>query len=204
MQGLMIRNTMKKSVIKAIISCSILFVSCQQSSFAASRTTANIGTSIIYTNINEPNYNFANDKEQIKDGKTAFKSITYGLTHFQNNFAFTIQTNRFLNSSIKRAVVDKRTGMTLHNKSKLTNDTFLIGYRFGRVIPSLLLSNAKLQKSLYYNGVFQGKETKHSFVYGASVSYFLTKNLNSSLIYIAPNKELNLESAIGLGFNYLF
>lgn len=192
------RNAIKFILINIILSvyyCDILL---------AKDFNFNIGTSIIYANINDPKYNFVNEYETLKNPIKSIKSLTTGITKTFDKVNITIQTNRFINFPITRMVIDKKTGINLQNKSKIINDTILIGYRFNRIVPSLLISNTKLEKSLYYKGNFQGKQTNHTILYGVNLLYLLSRNTNTSLFYIAPNKEINLESAIGLGINYLF
>ena len=194
---------MKRNAIKLIL---ISFVSLLSSCniVLAKDFSFNIGVSAIYANINDPKYDFVDKYETVKNPFNSIKSINTGITKSFNNLNITIQTNRLINSALTRNVVDKQTGITLQNKSKITSDTLLVGYRFGRFVPALLVSNTKLEKSLYYKNKFQGNQTNHAILYGLNFGYLLSKNTNVSLIYIAPNKELNLESAIGLGFNYLF
>lgn len=203
MPELTTKNIMKKNAIKLIlISFISLLSSCDL--LLAKDFSFNVGVSAIYANINDPKYDFVNEYETIKDPLNSIKSINTGITKSFDNLNVTIQTNRLINFPLTRTVVDKKTGVTLQNKSKITSDTLLVGYRFGRFVPALLVSNTKLDKSLYYKGNFQGKQTNHTILYGLNFGYLLSRNTNASLIYIAPNKELNLESAIGLGFNYLF
>lgn len=186
---------MIKSVIKLItISILAALFSCNHA-FAG----LTLGTSAIYANINDPRYEF------VKEYEIAAKSLTVGYSKaFYNNINLSIQTNRLYNPTATRSVIDTKTGVTLQNKSKLTTDNLLIGYRFGRFIPAVIVSNIKLDKTLYYKGNFQGKETNHAIVYGLNLGYMLTRHVNTSFIYIAPNKELYLESAFGIGINYLF
>jgi len=197
------KNIMKRNVIKLIL---ISFISLLSSCdiLLAKDFSFNVGVSAIYANINDPKYDFINEYETVKDPLNSIKSINTGITKSFDNLNFTIQTNRLINLPLTRSIIDKRTGVTLQNKSKIISDTLIIGYRFGRFVPALLVSNTKLDKSLYYKGNFQGKQTNHAILYGLNFGYLLSRNTNASLIYITPNKELNLESAIGLGFNYLF
>jgi len=192
---------MKKIAIQLVLISCFLY---PYKSLFAKDFSVSIGISTIYANVNDPRYDFVNEYESAKDPLNLTKSINVGITKSFDKLNITIQTNRLINLPLTRSVVDKRTGVTLQNKSKIINDTLLIGYRFGRFIPSLLASNAKLNKSLYYKGNFQAKQTNHAILYGVNLGYLLSRNTNVSLIYIAPNKELNLESAFGFGFNYLF
>jgi hypothetical protein len=203
MPELMTKNIMKRNAIKLIL---ISFISLLSSCdiVLAKDFSFNVGVSAIYANINDPKYDFADKYETVKNPLKSIKSINTGITKSFDNLNITIQTNRLINSALTRNVVDKNTRIALQNKSKITNDTLLVGYRFGRFVPAVLVSNTKLEKSLYYKGNFQGKQTNHAILYGLNFGYLLSRNTNASLIYIAPNKELNLESAIGLGFNYLF
>jgi hypothetical protein len=194
---------MKRNAIKLILTSFISFLS-SYDILLAKDFSFNLGVSAIYANINDPKYDFVNEYETVKNPLNSIKSINFGITKSFDNLNITIQTNRFINFPLTRNVVDKKTGIALQNKSKINSDTLLIGYRFGRFVPALLVSNTKLEKSLYYKGNFQGKQTNYAILYGLNFGYLLSRNTNASLIYISPNKELNLESAIGLGFNYLF
>lgn len=172
----------------------IFFCFCQEL-WAAPRLY--LGTSIIKADINDPNFKFVNKKE------LDLNSLNVGLFNSYNNFTLSIQTNRLINYPITRSVVSQN-GTVYQNKSKMINDTVLIGYRFDRFIPSVLISNTKLNKSLWLNGNFQTKKVNHTLLYGLNFSYLLSKNINANLFVIAPNKELNLKSATGISLNYLF
>jgi hypothetical protein len=193
MQQVMIKNIMIKNVIKLII-ISLTFLFCE---YAKAGLT--IGSSIIYTNIDDPRYKF------VKEYEFNPKNLNFGyFKFFKNNLVLTIQTNRLYNPSSIRSVIDKNNGITLQNESKITTDNLLLGYYSNRFIPSLIISNIKLDKTLYYKSKKQGREINHAIVYGLNFGYLLNKNLNTSLVIIFPNKELYLKSALGISVNYLF
>ncbi len=156
----------------------------------------NVGTSIFYANINNPNYRFANEYEQIKNPQ--FNSLSIGGTYISDKISITFQTNRFYTQPEKRVIITRR-GVLLQSKTKLTTDALIAGVRVGRFLPALVLSNNKLEQVILDN-----KTTKHAFLYGASLGYLIEKNVIISAIYIAPNRELNLTNAFGVGINYLF
>lgn len=185
---------MIKNVISLLISFLLLLLN-------SNSAVANfyIGTSCFYAKINDKNYNF------VKEFETNKLPINIGYSKsFKNNIVISAQTNRILNSSNERSVVDKRTGILLLNKSKLSADNLSIGYRINRIIPSFVISNLELDKKLYYKDNLVGSRINHSIVYGLNINYILTKNINTSIVYISPNKELDLEGALGVGINYLF
>lgn len=157
----------------------------------------NIGISAFYVNINDPKYHYTKEFEQPNP------SLTLGLSKSLHNFTFTLQTNRLTNYPLTRSVLNRK-GVTLQNKSKLITDTITLGYRLGRVIPSFILTNARVDKQLRYKGNFLGKDSKSTILYGVSFGYLITRSVIGSVIYIAPNHEFDLESAMGLGVNYLF
>lgn len=159
----------------------------------------NLGLSTFYTNIKDPNYSFVNKYESV--GNVNFSA---GITKTFDKINITLQTNRLGNHYVKRAVINNKTGKTLQNHSKLTADTLLIGYRYKRIIPAFIVSNIKLEKSLYYNSIFQGKSKQNTTLTGLNLAYFITKNINSSIFYIMPNKKIYLKNSFGLGINYIF
>ena len=75
---------------------------------------------------------------------------------------------------------------------------------FDRIIPAITLSNIKSEKLLYYKNILQGQRNNYVILYGLNLSYFFTKNINSSIFYIMPNKELHLKDSFGFGINYIF
>ena len=156
-----------------------------------------LGTSIIKANINDPNFKFINEKE------LNINSLNVGVFDSYKNFTLSIQTNRLINYPITRSVVSQN-GTVYQNKSKMINDTVLIGYRLDRFIPSVLISNTRLNKSLWYKGNYIAGQTNHALLYGVNLGYLLTNNINANLFLIAPDKELNLKSAAGISLNYLF
>lgn len=194
MQVSMIRNIMIRNVMSLIISILLLLLI----SYPANAGFY-IGTSYIYANINDKNYNFV---DEFETNRLPF-NLGYSKS-FKNNIVISAQTNRILNSENRRSVVDRKTGILLFNKSKLTADNLSIGYRIKRIIPTFVVSNLESSKKLYYKDYIVGSKINHSIVYGLNINYIFTKNINTSIVYIAPNKKLNLEGAFGIGINYLF
>lgn len=162
----------------------------------ASPLRLSIGASIIKANINDPKYKYINQNEIIP-------SFNIGLSKSFNNIVLSIQTNRLINHAISRSVTSEN-GIVYQNKSKITNDTVLFGYRIERFIPSMLVSNVKLNKSLWYRGNYIAKQTNHTIIYGMNFGYMLTENINANLFFIAPNRELNLKNTTGINLTYLF
>lgn len=178
-----------------IILFSFIFFSFCSELYAASKLY--LGTSVIKADINDPNFKFINEKE------LNINSLNVGVFDSYKNFTLSIQTNRLINYPITRSVVSQN-GTVYQNKSKMINDTVLIGYRLDRFIPSVLISNTKLNKSLWYKGNYIAGQTNHALLYGVNLGYLLTNNINANLFLIAPDKELNLKSAAGISLNYLF
>ena len=165
----------------------------------AKNFNVNLGLSTFYTNIKDPNYSFVNKYESV--GNVNFSA---GITKTFDKISLTLQTNRLGNRFIKRAVINNKTQKTLQNHLKLTADTLLVGYRYKRIVPAIMVSNIKLEKSLYYNNILQGKSKQHTILTGLNLAYLITKNISSSIFYIMPNKEFYLKDSFGLGINYIF
>lgn len=180
---------------KSAILISFLFFCFCQDLWANSKLY--IGTSIIKANINDTNFKFINEKE------LDLNALNVGVFNSYKNLTFSIQTNRLLNYPVTRSVMSEN-GAVYQNKSKMINDTVLIGYRLDRFIPSMLISNTRLNKSLWYKGNYIAGQTNHALLYGVNLGYLVTKNVNANLFFIAPNKELFLTNATGISLNYLF
>jgi hypothetical protein len=196
---------MKKSAIKLTITSFIfLLINCN---FAlANEIRWNIGVSYFYANINDSEYDFVNKYETIKSPRDQLKSISVGLfkSYRDNNFNWSINTNRLFNNEIKRSVKRKSDNLIFQNETKITTDSFLLGYKIKRFNPSLIVSNIESSKFLYYNNSLVGYENKRAIVPGINLGYFATKNFVPSFSYILPNKELDLEGAFSLNINYIF
>lgn len=163
----------------------------------------NVGVSAFYANINNPKYDFVNEYELVKDPLSSIRSINVGVIKPIDKFNIGISTNRLFNSSINRNVIDKRNNKILQNKSKFINDVMSFGYNVGKFNPAVLITNSRLEQTLCYNNICNSKKN-NAILYGASLSYLLKRNVSVSALYIAPNREFDLESAFGFNINYLF
>ena len=204
MQELMTKYIMKKNVMKlAIISFIFLLSACNLT--LANDVRWNVGISYFYANINDPEYDFVNKYETLKNPKDQFKSISIGLSKFyDNNFNWSINTNRLFNSEIKRSVKRKSDSLIFQNETKTTIDSLLLGYRIKRFNLSLIIGNVEASKFLYYNNSLVGYENKRAIIPGFNLGYFITKNFIPSFSYILINKELDLEYGFSLNINYIF
>jgi hypothetical protein len=195
---------MKKSAIKSII-ISFIFLLSTCNFVLANDVRWNVGVSYFYANINDPEYDFVDKYETLKNPKDQFKSISIGLSKFyDNNFNWSISTNRLFNSEIKRSVKRKSDGLIFQNETKTTIDSLLLGYVIKRFNPSIIIANVEASKFLYYNNFLVGYQNKRTIVPGFNLGYFATKNFMPSFSYILPNKELDLEGAFSLNINYIF
>jgi hypothetical protein len=127
-------------------------------------------------------------------------SLFYGYSYVHDNIVLSVNTNRLISQSNKETL--KKDGQYFQGKSKVTTDTVNLGYRFNRFIPSLFISNAKIEKELMHNENLLLKTNQHSILYGAGVSYLPTKDLSLSSSFLAPNKEQNLKYGINLSVIY--
>jgi hypothetical protein len=157
-----------------------------------------MGTSLVYTKINDPKYKYSNEYEQL----TKLNSINLGYTKEYKRFNISLYSNRLFNKPIKRKVTYNNNTFT--NETKTVYDAVQIGYRKGRLMPAFFMANTKIKKSLFLGNVELGEEINNIIAYGLSVNYFLEKNIPISLTYIFPNKEVHMEGGLGVGINYLF
>lgn len=151
-----------------------------------------VGIGTLYNNINDSRFKFKNQEE------TLFKpsSVNVGYNKSFKNINLSISTNRLINTSQKRMVV-------INNKLyaarfKTTYDLFQVGYGYKRLLPAIFLANTKQETTIF------NTETKHTFIFGSNIGYFVNKKLATSIIYLMPNKELNMDSSFGFSINYFF
>jgi hypothetical protein len=149
------------------------------------------GTSLIYAKINDPSYEYADERDNIEKPKSLV--IGYGTNY--KNIHLNIGTNRLLTKEDKRKIfIGKR---AFFSKTKLTYDMVQLGYRYNRVIPNIIGINAELKRS--FN---QYKDIKHVFLKGIGLNFILTEELVFNSFYIFPNEEIYLEGAGGIGLTY--
>ena len=167
---------------------------------------SHIGVGVLHTEINDPNYDFVNENEQLENPKQQIRSVAFGHSiEFDNKISLTATTNRLFNKDSSRAVRNKQSGVTFLNKTKITYDSLSIGKRvYKRYIPYIFLANTKIDKKLYYNDVFVGEEIKHAILYGFNLTTYLTKEISVTSNYIMPNNEFDLKYGVGLTINYNF
>ena len=127
-------------------------------------------------------------------------SPTLSAGYFTNfkNITGTIQTNRISNLVQKDFVKNKQNGKAYELKSRLTADSFSIGYKFGKFNPAFAISNVRLEKTL------DSRKINHALIYSLNVNYFFAKNISVATALVAPNRELGLTSAGLLSLNYFF
>ena len=181
-----------------IIFTLIFFISYNKILYAKN-FNVNLGLSTFYTNIKDPNYSFVNKYENVGD-----VNFSFGVGKTFDKISLSLQTNRLGNRFIKRSVIDNKTQKTLQSNSKVNVDTLLIGYRFNRIVPAIMVSNVELEKLLYYNNILQGKSKQNTILTGLNLAYLITKNISSSVFYILPNTKIYLKDSFGLGINYIF
>lgn len=127
-------------------------------------------------------------------------SPTLSAGYFTNfkNITGTIQTNRISNFVQKDFVKNKQNGKAYELKSRLTADSFSIGYKFGKFNPAFVISNVRLEKTL------DSRKINHALIYSLNLNYFFGKNVSVATALVAPNRELGLTSAGLLSLNYFF
>ena len=159
-----------------------------------------ISATTIYSQINHPDFEYSDRWNPIKN----ISSISVGLSLKKDNYILGLTTNRLFHKPVTRSVKSIQYGTKFKNESNIVTDTAYIGYQINKWQPALFLVNARVEDGLYENGTVISETTKHAIIYGASLGYFLTKNIEALIIYVAPNQELYLESGLGLGISYIF
>ena len=165
-----------------------------------------ITNSTMYTKINDSNYEYVNENEQVKNPfKDSLKSLSVGVSkEFKDNWTIIINTNRLYSKEIKRSVKYKANNAILENRTRLKNDTIQVGKRFKKLLPTVFISNVEVDKSLWKDNQFLGRKVNHTILYGVNLNYFMTKHWSTSMFYVFPNEEINLESGFGLTTSFNF
>ena len=156
----------------------------------------NIGTSLLYIDAKDPDYKY------IDSYKPKLNSVSIGYNKEVKRFNIGLSTNRLLVRDVKRKV--SCSGQVCTNLTKVTHDSFHLGYRVGRYIPSIFVSNVNIVKSLYLNNNYLGVEENTIIAYGFGGSYLLNERINISINIIMPNKEIHMKKGLGLSINYNF
>lgn len=125
-------------------------------------------------------------------------SLSYGYFNNIGNYTGTIQTNRLLNKTQRQFIQSKSNGKAYELKSRLRIDTLLLGYKFKQFNPSLIITNARLERTLTV------RKVDNTILFGLNFNYFVDKNISLSTSIIAPNKDFGLVGAGLLSINYLF
>ena len=162
-----------------------------------------LGTSLLYTKIDDPNYEYVNKKEQITSPE--FTNVRFGETLIYKNITFTIETNRLFSKELKRSVIHKKSGAVMLNKTKIIYDSISVGGEISeKTNVSAFWANTNVEKKLYLQGNFLGSEQKTAWLYGLSANYFLLENVAATTTIIMPNNELDLDYGWSFGFNFYF
>lgn len=114
------------------------------------------------------------------------------------NITGTVQTNRISNFVQKDFVKNKQNSKAYELKSRLTADSFSIGYKFGKFNPAFAISNVRLEKTI------DQRKINHALIYSLNLNYFFAKNISVATALVAPNRELGLTSAGLISLNYFF
>lgn len=195
-----------KTTAKIFNLSAILFILSLSSLHAKNYTSRlNVGVSLGYININDKTYNYANKYELIKNPRDQLKSFSLGYSaFFKNNVNISLSTNRLTTAKYDRTVTRKSDGVSFLNKSTTKIDSLILSYRIKRFNTGLILANVKMNKYLFYNNARVGSTKKTAILGGINLGYFVNKNIVTSLSFIIPNQELELESATLFNINYLF
>jgi hypothetical protein len=166
-----------------------------------------LSTNALYARINDPRVEYAEEYQILKQPQVFIKSLSTGISFSpldDKRFSINLSTNRLSNWQMHRKLRDKTTGTIYDYRTKTTLDSAYFGYRFGRFLPQLLITNLSVKKRLYYSDRLLSKDREQTVLFGASLGYLLTKNFMISGFIIAPNKALHLEGGLGAGAVLIF
>lgn len=132
-----------------------------------------------------------------KSSQQANFNVGYG--HIYKDVMFTASTNRLLSNT--QYSVSNNPRITTESKAKI--DSFSCGYKIQKFVPSLFISFVDLKQKSFTQKLIATRR-KRAWVSGISVSYFITKDIYSSFIIVAPNDRLDLKTSTGLALTYLW
>jgi len=147
-------------------------------------------------------------KENNKAFKTEYEpeptiTFTHLFDYKGNKLGYS--TNRIDNwlSGRNKQDIKLNNGVRAMREQMITYDSLLVGKQFNRLIPMLYLANTTIDNKFIINNNVK-KKVNHVFLYGANLSYLINKQVSASVVYIAPNQEIGIESGFSIGLNYNF
>jgi hypothetical protein len=151
-----------------------------------------VGTGFLYQNVNDSRFKIKNKYNSLLKPT----SVSFGYIKEINNISLVINTNRFINRHMKSEVLVS--GVKMAAKFKITYDLIQVGYKTHSIVPGLFIGNVKSRTTIV------STETKNTIIYGAIITKPLNRRFSTSLLYAAPNKELNIDGGAGFTINYYF
>lgn len=144
-------------------------------------------------------YTLNNEQKTLKQSQQV--NFNLGWSESIGNVFLTTGTNRlFTNTQL--SVIDNK-GYRITKETKAYVDSISAGYRIERFIPSLYLARvdsrtkAYMQKQVYQNRTI-------SLIYGGALSYFLTKDIYGTVIFVAPETKQDLDASWGFSLTKTF
>lgn len=154
----------------------------------------NVGTSVLITKYNNPDYQYDTYRDQFK-----ISSLNLGYTKIYNKFILGVYSNRFINKGLKRDI--KINGKKYYQKTKANNDFLQVGWIHKRFIPSVYLINSEIRSKTFIGKKIISKQN-HFTTLGLGSQYIIDKNINLGLTYILPIEEMHTEGSIALSINF--
>ena len=148
------------------------------------------------------------DKTNFEDD---LKTWDFNITHFfKNGLNFSASTTRLINHKSKRLAWDLNYNEEFTLESQTYIDTFLIGYKVGKINTSLVIENVQ-SESRSYNQFFDEKSKVSSIVPALNISYYAKQfKVGGHKIDIVPSvsfyksNELGIKRGISSNINFLF
>jgi len=154
-----------------------------------------LSAGVLYQNINDNRYRLKNEYKSLYKPN----NISLGYMHQFGKFNVSVATNRLFSQEVKKKVILNHNNQMADGKFKLTYDALQVGYIKGRFMPALFIANANSKVS-----IMGKKEIESEILVGASLGYFITKNISTTFIYVAPNEALNMDSSAGTSINFFW
>lgn len=157
------------------------------------KSAVSLSASSFYSNIND---------NRIKQDANITNSLSLGyVTKFDKVLVSASSNRLFLFETKQRARSNSGIDLVLKNKTAI--DSISLGYLYKNVAPNLFVARVAIDKKIISKyGIT--REKNKSFVFGTNLLYFLNNKSSIGFTIVAPSKQLDLEAAWGLNFNYYF
>ena len=169
----------------------------------------NVGVDAYYINTDTGRYEY--DKyDFVKNTQSYVRRVSAGVSirltpKDKYPILFGVRTNRVLNIPITSYGLDTKSKQYIRQNFQIFSDSLSLAFPLSQKI-AVFTSYSFITEyaSLTYGNGLETSQTIHTNLYGIGTSYAINKKLSTFVVYLLPNKDLNMRYGIGMGINYNF